>query len=252
MTDNNQTSGWNQGFFGGDVNMAELERGIFVNGGDTRDNVGENDNATEREPIMYTNNEKSDLELLYEDDVLEEGKPQNPGLSGWNYGFFYGQQGMSEKERANWMHHTEINNEDLVDKDLGRSLDMSELDDEINHINMKNELELRQLTNRQNEMINTMIFSNASLDDVPFLGKKRHFVEKENYDKFLNIKKSSDLLNVYVEVFLIALYTMVFVVLLGLQYFTKKSYGLGLLVIPIIMITMYKSINSYSLIKLEI
>lgn len=241
------STGWNQGFFSGDESMGEPSRVVS----DVELDGDENNITSDGEPEVYGNNtEKTAHSQLH--NIDEESLSND---SGWNYGFFDGDEAMAEKERINWTHHQDVGNESLVDQDLKKNFDGSKWD-------RHNEYQDNQYKNKQDqfekevsELRNSLIFGAKELSESS--GKIKEFVDSDNYDRFLNIKQGSDWLSIYVEVFFISIYSILLVILFVTKYILKIENDsisplLSLMLIPVIIITLYKSLNSFSFIKISL
>lgn len=247
QVNNKQFSNWNQGFFKNQETMGEIEREVMNDGPSLP-----HDDKNSQEEWNINRNERHDiLHDVDEDDNSKE--------TGWNLGFFAGQEVMSDAERDFWTQNIHVNNEDLVGKDLGQDIDTSDYDRD--NQNEKNEYDnsKKSLADRGNSLRNSLIFADEDIDNINNNNAKRNYIDHDNYDKYLNIKRKKDWLNIYVEILFISIYTFIF---LGLLVWDIALYfgwvdtengnrpNWGLMMIPIIIITIFRSLNSYSMIKI--
>lgn len=238
-------TGWNRGFFSGDESMGEPSRVVsdVILEGD-ENNIKSNGGGE----VYGNNTEESAHSLLH--NIDEENLSKD---TGWNHGFFNGDEAMAEKERLNWTYHQDVGNDLSVDKDLKSGIDGSKWDKEIEDQDNQYKDGQVRMEKESSELRNSLIFSGEELSN--FSGKTREFVDSDNYDRFLNIKQGSDWLSIYVEVFFIVIYTILLVILFVMKYILQFENDiisplLSLMVIPVIIITLYKSLNSYSFIKI--
>lgn len=243
-----QFSNWNQGFFKNQESMGEFEREVLNDPPLTQQNNNAeaewNQNKNLRHDILHDIDE-SDLEA-----DLEE--------TGWNLGFFAGQEVMSDEERKFWTQDVKVNNEDLIDKDLLSDINNSDYD----NINSSQDNEysnaINNMNNRSSSLRDSLIFGDESINEVNNKKKKKEYIDDDNYDKFLNVKQKKDWINIYFEILFQSVYTFILIgfVLwdLGIYfgYFDNSNSrpNWGLMLVPIIIITIFKSLNSYSMIKI--
>lgn len=243
---NKQSSNWNLGFFKNQETMAEIEREVKND-----DPLLPQDDKNLPEWNMNKNVRHDILHDVDEEDIDNE--------TGWNFGFFAGQEVMSDAERDFWTQNLHVNNEDLVDKDLEQGIDTSDYDRENQNENDEYENSKKSLADKGNSLRNSLIFADENIDNVNNTNTKINYIDHDNYDKYLNIKRKKDWLNIYVEILFISLYTFIF---LGLLVWDIALYlgwvdtengnrpNWALMLIPIIVITIFRSLNSYSMIKI--
>lgn len=243
-----EISNWNLGFFKNQESMGEFERNV-LNDPPIRDS------SDGDEDYEWNENKNTRHDKLHDiDDNLENNEEE----TGWNLGFFAGQEVMSDEERRFWTQDVRVNNEDLIDNDLLADLDNSDYD----KATKKQDDDYKKARERLNEgtyaLRNSMIFADESIDDIRNNKRNKDFVDHDNYDKFLPMKTKGDWLNIYIEIILISLYTFVFLGLLLFEMLIYFGYvqsvrrpNWGMMLIPIILITILKSLNSYSMIKIS-
>lgn len=230
-----QDSGWNSGFFNGQGEIGEASRNF----------------------LPY------DISSLLSTKEVEEDEYVN-GNSGWNKGFFAGQESLGEVTRNFWNVRTLDNNESHdtrqgdIDNDLTR--DTNHDDHLRDNEDRQNAYQANQNT-INNEIDNArtqMIFSDKSLDEIQNRFTERQFADNDNYERFVNLKRDTQS-KVSFYLYIVFVYSMsiilTFMIIWELLIFFKMFDGTirpnwGMIMIPILILSIHRSFNSYSLIKI--
>ena len=111
-----EISNWNLGFFKNQESMGEFERNV-LNDPPLRD-------SSDDDQYEWNQNRNTRHDQLHD---ISEDDANNMKETGWNYGFFAGQEVMSDEERRFWTEDIRVNNEDLIDNDLLRDINLDAL-----------------------------------------------------------------------------------------------------------------------------
>ena len=267
LEDSDPSSGWNRGFFKGQESLAEedeSERASDKTPVWMYAWLMEQGRVDEAAKVLYGISEQTGIpfEKLKREYNLNDYYEQNPHdyeylekdkqNTGWNRGFFNGQERLSESARK--VYWPGASPDDTGDTDV--LLDRSKVpyEDKLKDY----EREQARIDAENANTNGSMIMTDESYDAVFGLyNEGTPYVDKDNYKRFLEAKRSRDLIASWVEVLVPIVYvTMLFVAGLWEVYmFVQGVDGLrpnwGLLLLPMILYVVYRSINSYSTIKMS-
>jgi len=128
-------------------------------------------------------------------------------------------------------------------------------DDKSGDFNRESDSMNNDIANQQAKLVTPMIVN----EDMPDMNYKHNFVDKDNYNKFLKMKSSHDILTVFVNTYFWALYNIVITILLVLKLIEIFS-GLqiipfqvnwGIMIVSVIIFVIYRSFNRYSPVKIS-
>ena len=190
----------------------------------------------------------------------EETSQYINGNSGWNKGFFAGQEYMGESTRNVFSASYGDDNKHLndIDNDLNANSNYSDLDAQNSADDSTHTAEQSAISTQMSETQNKMIFTDSSLDNISNENLQRPFADKENYEKYIQLKRDPrGVIGVYFKIVFASVMTLVLVgmVIWEVLIMMKRLDGdirpnWGLVMLPIILMTLYTSYNSYSLIKI--
>ena len=267
LKDADPATGWNRGFFKGqDVAEESGEEGrrpmsspIWMYAW-----LMEQGRVEEASRVLFAISQQTGIsfERLKNEFTLNDYYEKNPknytyldkdkGSSGWNKGFFKGYEHMGERSRKVYWPGVGMDGDTRTDVDRSRGSyadGFGDYDSERARIAAENE-----------NTINSMIWTNEMFDSVfNTYNDDILYVDKDNYNKFLNIKRDRDLIATWVGVVVPIVYaTVLFIAGMWEVYLFVTGGGdgplkpnWGLLLLPVIMYIAYKSINSYSMIKIS-
>lgn len=116
--------------------------------------------------------------------------------------------------------------------------------------NKKDELEVSESRSK-------MMWYDHSLDTINLEDKKIKFIDTDNYDQFMNMKKTSASgfviekygSIIYITILIIMLFFEIQKYLFKMEPFIQPNWGI--IISPYLVYLLYKSFNSYSLIKIS-
>lgn len=122
--------------------------------------------------------------------------------------------------------------------------------DDYNNVRIKNASEMAVVTN-------DMKYSGKDLEEIVDVNVV--FVDKDNYNKYLNIKKSSQIISTFIwDMFGMIYQTIILLLFVNeiIKILLKKNLigieiNWGILLTPVIIIGLFKSFNTYSFIKIS-
>ena len=190
----------------------------------------------------------------------EETNQYINGNSGWNKGFFAGQEYMGESTRNFFSASYGDDNRHLndIDNDLRANRNFSDFDAQNSAEDSAHTAEQSAISTQMSETRNRMIFTDSSLDNISNENLRRPFADKENYEKYIQLKRDPrGVFGVYFKIVFASVMTLVLVgmVVWEVLIMLKRMDGeirpnWGLVMLPIILMTLYTSYNSFSLIKI--
>jgi hypothetical protein len=125
-----------------------------------------------------------------------------------------------------------------------------ETDEDLAISNQKDELEVSETRSK-------MMWYDHSLDTINLEDKNIKFIDTDNYDQFMNMKKteaSGFVIEkygsiIYIIILIIMLFFEIQKYVLKMEPFIQPN--LGIVISPYLIYLLYKSFNSYSLIKIS-
>lgn len=265
LVDSDPVSGWNKGFFKGQEVVEESgEKGRRP----TAEPIWlyswfmEQGRVEEASRILFDISKRTGIsfERLKAEFSLNsyyEKHPKNytyvdkeKGSSGWNKGFFKGNEHMGERSRNVYWPGENLEEHHPVDRSK-----VSYEDGREDYENVQRRIDAEH-ANTKNAMIWTdemydSVF-NTHNDDILY-------VDKDNYKKFLDVKGTKNMIGAWAGLLVPIVYaTILFIAGMWEVYLFVTAGGegplkpnWGLLLLPVIMYIGYKSINSYSMIKMS-
>lgn len=268
LEDSDPVSGWNRGFFKGqEVAEESGEEGRRPSAAPVwlYAWLMEQGRVEEASRILFAISQRTGIpfEKLKREFTLNDYYEKHPknyryldkdkGSSGWNKGFFKGYEHMGERSRkVYWPGETldEDSSTDMIDRSKVPYEDgIGDYENEQQRIDAENA-----------NTVNSMIWTDEMFDSVfNTYNDDILYVDKDNYNKFLNVKRDRDLIGTWVGVVVPIVYaTILFIAGMWEMYLFVTAGGegplkpnWGLLLLPVIMYIGYKSINSYSMIKMS-
>lgn len=133
--------------------------------------------------------------------------------------------------------------------------DNVEYDDSSGDFNRDSDAMKKNIANEQAKLYTPMIVN----EDMPDMNYKHNFVDKDNYNKFMKMKSSYDILTVFVNTYFWALYNIVITILLVLKIIEIVSgiqiipfqVNWGIMIVSVIIYVIYRSFNRYSPVKIS-
>lgn len=267
LTDSDVINGWNRGFFSGDEKLGERERNVTEAPIWLYSWLVENDRMEEAAELLFEisratgisfedlKSERYNMSAYFDKDpkdykYLEKGNRN----SGWNMGFFKGQETMGEPGRK--VHWPGQSPDDFLEKqhivDTSRGQYDSTDDDEYAS-------EAQRLAAENMRIMTSLLWTDESMDDVLNISDKNNaFVDKDNYERFLDLKRTTDIVPNFLEFIVVYVYFIVFWICVIWEVYmmvTKNEEGpfpnWTILIVPMVLYVIYKSVNSYSPIKIS-